>query len=90
MFRLAVCDDDREELTRVSALLGQYQASRGSILSFDLFRSAMDLLEAMRHTAYDAVLLDILIPICSSPPPPTISFPCWISCSTPSRSRTPC
>ena len=62
MFRLAVCDDDREELTRVSALLGQYQASRGSILSFDLFRSAMDLLEAMRHTAYDAVLLDILMP----------------------------
>lgn len=62
MFRLAVCDDDREELTRVSALLGQYQASRGTILSFDLFRTAMDLLEAMRHTAYDAVLLDILMP----------------------------
>ena len=40
MFRLAVCDDDREELTRVSALLSQYQASRGTILSFDLFRSA--------------------------------------------------
>ena len=62
MFRLAVCDDDREELTRVSALLSQYQASRGTILSFDLFRSAMDLLESMRHTAYDAVLLDILMP----------------------------
>ena len=62
MIHIAICDDDREELTRMAALLGQYQSSRQAALSCDLFHSGMELLESLRHTAYDAMLLDILMP----------------------------
>lgn len=62
MVRIAVCDDNISELTRVAALLGQYREAHAPALHYDVFQSAMELLEAMRQTAYDVLILDILMP----------------------------
>ena len=62
MVRIAVCDDNISELTRVAALLGQYREAHAPALHYDVFQSAMELLEAMRQTTYDVLILDILMP----------------------------
>lgn len=60
---IAVCDDNPEELSRVSSLLEEYRRERtGSFLTYEAFHSAIELLEAMQIRSFDLLLLDILMP----------------------------
>lgn len=60
--RIAVCDDDRQELGRIAALLDEYGgAGREPVLHTE-FQSATELLASMRSVEYDLLLLDVLMP----------------------------
>ena len=62
MLKIAVCDDNSRELSHVTALLKQYQEQRRIAAHIDVFPNAMDLMDALRTTNYQLLLLDILMP----------------------------
>ncbi len=55
--RIAICDDDGQELARLSGLVGEYQLSRGVGCSLRMFRNGTDFLCDMEGGEYDLVLL---------------------------------
>lgn len=62
--RIALCDDQSQELGRLQALLADYEAARPP-LSFDIspFSDGCTLLEAVKtQGAFDLYLLDVLMP----------------------------
>lgn len=59
---IAVCDDNMDELSHVSALLEDYCREVDSSVTYEIFHSATDLLETMKVRRYDLLLLDILMP----------------------------
>lgn len=59
---LAICDDNLEELSHLSALLDRYSRERGGSVTYGAFQSGMELLEAWRAGGFDLLLLDILMP----------------------------
>ena len=59
---IAVCDDNPDELSRISSLLEDYRREVDSSATYDAFHSALDLVEMMRVRSYDLLLLDILMP----------------------------
>jgi CheY-like chemotaxis protein len=62
MLKIAICDDDVQELSRLSGLLNQYRAERNAVLKYDAFPNAIELLEAMKRHAYHVLLLDVIMP----------------------------
>lgn len=62
MLRMAICDDDLQELSRISNLLNQYHAEKEPAFKYDSFFNAIDLLEAMKRNAYHVLFLDVLMP----------------------------
>lgn len=59
---IAVCDDNPDELFRISSLLEDYQLNVDHSVTYETFQSAMELLETMRDRRFDLLLLDILMP----------------------------
>ena len=59
---IAVCDDQAEELTALTALLEQWQAERRIPLRYRAFRSAGDMLDAAQHERFTLYLLDVMMP----------------------------
>ena len=59
---IAVCDDNINELSRISSLLEDYCREQDSSVTYDTFHSATELLETMKTKRYDLLLLDILMP----------------------------
>lgn len=64
MLRIAVCDDRREDLLHIEAIINDYSAMKATHpAECKLFSNAMDLLWSIEHgQRYDLVLLDILMP----------------------------
>ncbi len=62
MLKIAICDDNVQELSRISGLLNQYKAEKNAVLKYDAFGAAIELLEAMKRQAYDVLILDVLMP----------------------------
>ncbi|MEL1135690.1 LytTR family DNA-binding domain-containing protein [Desulfitobacterium sp. THU1] len=62
MLRIAICDDDVQELTRLTNLVKKYQAEKKASMKYVTFSNAIELLETMRNDIYDVLLLDILMP----------------------------
>ena len=62
MLRIAICDDDLQELTRITNILEIYRIKNNTILTYKLFQNGLDLLEAISGGEYDILLLDILMP----------------------------
>lgn len=59
---IAVCDDSLEELSRISSLLEDYRRERSSLITYEAFHSALELLDSMKERRFDILLLDILMP----------------------------
>lgn len=59
---IAVCDDNIDELSRISVLLEDYSRERDGSITYEAFHSATELLETMRAKRFDLLLLDILMP----------------------------
>jgi DNA-binding LytR/AlgR family response regulator len=62
MLKIAICDDDLEELTRISGLLNQYQAEKEPSFKYDVFSNPLDLLDEMKRKDYHILILDVLMP----------------------------
>ena len=59
---IAVCDDQIEELEKLTALLQAWQSDRRSDVRFQTFRSGGQLLDAARVERFTLYLLDVLMP----------------------------
>lgn len=60
--QIAVCDDDKYELARISSLLDIYQREKNAPISYRCFHSATELLSTVKCGEYVLFLLDILMP----------------------------
>ena len=60
--KLAVCDDNLQELTIIKAFLTEYHTPYGEPILFDSFQTATELLTALNTKKYNALLLDIIMP----------------------------
>lgn len=59
---IAICDDNQDELFRISSLLEDFRRNVDSSVTYEAFHSAMELLETLRVRQFDLLLLDILMP----------------------------
>lgn len=59
---IAVCDDNQDELYRISSLLEDYRNERDKSITYEAFNSAIELLEIMKERPFDLLFLDILMP----------------------------
>ena len=62
MLKIAICDDDLQELSLISGLLNLYKTEKNVAFIYDVFTNAIELLEAMKRQVYDILLLDVLMP----------------------------
>ncbi len=60
--RIAVCDDDEREVSRVRELITEYQISREEPVDCRYYTNSTDFLCELKSGAYDLVLLDVLMP----------------------------
>lgn len=60
--KIAVCDDNQEELHRVASLLEDYQAEKTISISLRLFGSSVELASIAQQENFDLYLLDVLMP----------------------------
>ncbi|MGS0763412.1 LytR/AlgR family response regulator transcription factor [Syntrophomonas curvata] len=60
--KIAVCDDDSQELERISSFIDTYKRESKVPLICKTFQSATELISSMGSGDYDILLLDILMP----------------------------
>lgn len=60
--KIAVCDDDLQELKRISSFLDIYQRERKVPLTYNTFQSATELISNVGSGECSILLLDILMP----------------------------
>ncbi len=66
MLKIAVCDDNQEDLSNIVIMLNDYTSAKADRRSVTCtpFSNAVDLLSAMEHDqSFDLVLLDIIMPL---------------------------
>lgn len=59
---IAICDDDKEELLRISSLLDTYRQERKAPILYKTFQSATDMLATAKSGNYLLYLLDVMMP----------------------------
>lgn len=59
---LAVCDDQTEELNALISLLDRWQKERHSVLRYQAFHSAAEMLDVAKKEAFTLYLLDVVMP----------------------------
>jgi len=59
---LGICEDNINELERLKAVLNDYRTPDGGKTRFTCFTSGIELISSMENNAYDALILDILMP----------------------------
>lgn len=60
--KIAVCDDDSQELARISSIIETYLLKKKFSLIYKTFHNATELLATISSSDYDIVFLDILMP----------------------------
>ena len=60
--KLAICDDDKQELTHILSLLVSYQRQHTIDISIQTFQNSFELACAAPEERYDLYLLDIIMP----------------------------
>ncbi len=62
MLNIAICDDDIQELSRISNLISKYMDAKKITLRQEAFSNSAELLEAIRNKSFNILLIDILMP----------------------------
>lgn len=62
MLKIAVCDDSRELLEKVEKDLLEYESVHSTPVTIHTYTNAMDLLDGLKKTDYDILILDIIMP----------------------------
>ncbi len=60
--KIAICDDDLQELDRISSFIDTYKRERKVPLAYKTFQSATELISHVSSGDYSILLLDILMP----------------------------
>lgn len=60
--RIAICDDDKNELFRILSVLADYQSQRNLEFSYKPFDNSTELASALLQERYDIYLLDVVMP----------------------------
>ena len=62
--KIAICDDNAQELIRISSLIDNYRLEKNMLLTYKTFQSAAELVSTLESgdADYDVLLLDILMP----------------------------
>lgn len=60
--KIVVCDDDSQELERISSFIDTYQRESKGSLTYKTFQSATELISSMGSGDYNILFLDILMP----------------------------
>lgn len=65
MLRIAICDDDTEELLNIEKIIQGFKAMHSEIdVIFEVFTTGIDLIAAMeKKITFDIILLDIIMPV---------------------------
>lgn len=66
MLKIAICDDNIEDLSNMVSIINEYQSLQRDkhIISYTAFQNALDLISAIESgQLYDLLLLDILMPL---------------------------
>ncbi len=61
--KIAVCDDDINELKRISFILDKYGKERNMNFIHKEFESSVELAESARNGGYDVYILDVIMPV---------------------------
>ena len=62
MLKIAVCDDSRELLEKVEKDLLEYESVRSTPVTIHTYTNAVELLDGLKKTDYDILILDIIMP----------------------------
>ena len=62
MLKIAVCDDSRELLEKVEKDVHEYESVRNTPVTVHTYTNAVDLLDGLKKTDYDILILDIIMP----------------------------
>ena len=60
--RIAICDDDYEEITRIASIIEAYKHEKAAPIAFATFQSATELLSAVKTAGFTLYILDIMMP----------------------------
>lgn len=60
--RIAVCDDDGPEISRIRKLIAEYQMSRKESIDCHYYTNSIDFLSELKGGEYDIVLLNVRMP----------------------------
>ncbi len=60
--KIAICDDNKDELLHISAILDCYIQERNAPVFYKAFYSATELLATAKSGTYDLYLLDVIMP----------------------------
>ena len=60
--KIAICDDDKNELFHILSLLADYQIQKNTDFSYKPFESSMELATNATNERYDIYLLDVVMP----------------------------
>lgn len=60
--KIAICDDEKEELFRILSILADYQLQRNIDFSYKPYESSVDLAADASGERYDVYLLDVVMP----------------------------
>ena len=60
--KIAICDDDSQELAHISSFIDTYRQEKKASLTYKTFQNAIELLSTVNNGDYDILLLDILMP----------------------------
>ena len=61
--RIAVCDDNIKELSRLSNLLNDYRKKTKACFTYITYSDSIALLEDVRNGVFDFLLLDVMMPL---------------------------
>lgn len=60
--KIAICDDDLQELNRISSLIDTYQQETNRSITYKTFQNASELISKMKGGDYNILFLDIMMP----------------------------
>jgi DNA-binding response OmpR family regulator len=61
--RIAICDDDRMELEKLSCLLNDYREKTKAHFTFKTYSDSVALLDDVRKGVFDFLILDVMMPL---------------------------
>ena len=63
MLKIAVCDDEINEISSISSFINTYMAEHDIPISYKCYTSSVELASKSAYEKYDLYLLDVIMPV---------------------------